>query len=51
MTVRIAAIGLGALGSIEARQLSEMDDVRVVAGSDPTEPARESFEADHTRPV
>jgi predicted dehydrogenase len=51
MTVRIGAIGLGALGSIEARQLSGMDDVRVVAGSDPVETARESFEADHSLPV
>jgi predicted dehydrogenase len=51
MTPRVAAIGLGALGSIETRLLSEMDDVRVVAGSDPTEPARESFETEHGLPV
>ncbi len=51
MTVRVAAIGLGALGAIESRLLSGIDGVRVVAGSDPTEHARESFEADHAVPT
>ena len=50
MTVRVAAIGLGALGSIESRLLSETEGVRVVAGSDPTPSARETFEADHDLP-
>ncbi|WP_331236570.1 Gfo/Idh/MocA family protein [Natronorarus salvus] len=51
MPTRVAAIGLGALEAIGSRLLSGMDDVRVVAGSDPTGPARGSFEADHAVPT
>jgi predicted dehydrogenase len=51
MTLRIAAIGLGALGTIEARLLSGMDGVRIVAGSDPSETVRESFGADYAVPT
>ena len=43
MTVRIAGIGLGGLGRLELEDLDAMDGVEVVAGADPSVPARDEF--------
>ena len=43
MAVRLGAVGLGGLGSIELGIYAEMDDVEVVAGADVSEGAREAF--------
>lgn len=51
MTVRIAGVGLGGLGTLELRQLREMDGVEVVAGVDPSVPARDEFVEAFDRPV
>lgn len=39
----IAGIGVGDLGRLELRLLSELDDVEVVAGADPSHDARTAF--------
>ena len=43
MTIRLGAIGLGGLGSIELGIYDELDEVEVVAGADVSEGAREAF--------
>ncbi|WP_135854049.1 Gfo/Idh/MocA family protein [Halorussus salinus] len=51
MTVRLGAVGLGGLGSIELELYDEMDDVEVVAGADVSEEAREEFAATSDAPT
>jgi len=51
MTVRLGAVGLGGLGSIELDLYDEMDDVEIVAGADVSEEAREEFAASYDAPT
>ena len=51
MAVRLGAVGLGGLGSIELGIYAEMDDVEVVAGADVSEGAREAFTAEYDAPA
>jgi predicted dehydrogenase len=51
MTVRLGAIGLGGLGSIELGVYDEMDDVAVVAGTDVSEGARRAFAEEYGAPA
>ena len=51
MTIRLGAIGLGGLGSIELGLYDEMDDVEVVAGADVSAGAREAFAAEYDAPT
>ena len=45
-TLRFAVIGVGHLGKIHARLLSQLHDARLVAIVDPSQPAREAVSAD-----
>ncbi len=51
MTVRIAGVGLGGLGLLELEQLAATDGVEVVAGADPSAPARDRFIEAFEKPV
>jgi predicted dehydrogenase len=51
MDVRLAAIGLGGLGSIELDCCAAIDGVTVVAGADISPAARESFAETHDAPA
>ncbi|WP_135825112.1 Gfo/Idh/MocA family protein [Halorussus ruber] len=51
MELRLGAIGLGGLGSIELGIYDEMDDVEVVAGADVSEGAREGFTDTYDAPT
>jgi predicted dehydrogenase len=47
MALRLGAVGLGGLGSIELDLYDEMDDVEIVAGADVSEGARDAFADDY----
>lgn len=51
MAVRLGAIGLGGLGSIELDLYAAMDGVDVVAGADVSDAAREGFSETHDAPA
>ncbi|WP_276302313.1 hypothetical protein [Halorussus lipolyticus] len=51
MELRLGAIGLGGLGSIELGIYDEMDDVEIVAGTDVSDGAREADSPDPPRGV
>ncbi|WP_435181552.1 Gfo/Idh/MocA family protein [Halorussus sp. AFM4] len=51
MAIRLGAIGLGGLGSIELGLYDEMDDVEIAAGADVSAGAREAFAEQYGAPV
>ncbi|UPV76437.1 Gfo/Idh/MocA family oxidoreductase (plasmid) [Halorussus limi] len=51
MALRLGAVGLGGLGSIELELYDEMSDVTVVAGADVSEGAREAFADTYDAPT
>ena len=51
MSLRLGAIGLGGLGSIELGLYDEMDDVEIVAGADVSAGAREAFAEEYDAPA
>lgn len=51
MTVRIGGIGIGGIGHLELSYLSELNDVRIVAGVDVSPHACKVFEAEFDAPA
>jgi predicted dehydrogenase len=49
--LRVAVIGLGDLGRLEATELAKLDGVSVVAGADPSSKARNLFEGETGAPT
>ncbi|WP_137285998.1 Gfo/Idh/MocA family protein [Halorussus salinisoli] len=51
MELRLGAVGLGGLGSLELGVYDEMDDVEIVAGADVSDGAREAFADEYDVPT
>lgn len=51
MAVRLGAVGLGGLGSLELELYDEMDGVEIVAGADVSEGARKAFADEYDVPA
>ena len=45
--IRLAQFGLGGLGRVELDAFAESDDVEIVAGADPVDDARDTFEEEY----